>query len=84
MRLCASCHGAGAQGDVLLAAQLAARPADFTREGWRHLRADETDRVTALARIIKFGVPGTAMAGREYLSDDAVVKLARYVLSLHR
>ena len=83
-RLCAACHGAEGRGDGRLAGQLAVRPPDFRNEAWRHVRAEGRERVIALARIIKFGVPGTAMAGREYLDDDTVVMLARYVMASHR
>jgi hypothetical protein len=40
------------------------------------------ERELHLARLIKFGVPGTAMAGREYLPDEDVVSLARFVAGL--
>ena len=83
IQLCASCHGPDAHGDGPLAAQLAVRPPDFTREPWRHLRADEPARTIAVARIIKFGLAGTPMAGREYLDDESVTMLARYVEAMH-
>jgi cytochrome c oxidase cbb3-type subunit 2 len=83
-QLCASCHGLGAQGDGPLAAQLTMKPPDFTRDAWRHLRADEPARTVTVARIIKFGLAGTPMAGREYLDDAAITMLARYVEALHR
>lgn len=74
-QLCASCHGASGRGDGLVAGRLAGRPADLTRA--------EMDRdEVRLARIIKFGRPGTAMAGRESLDDARVVSLARYVARL--
>ncbi len=84
VRLCASCHGPEFRGDGMLAGQLALKPPDFTREAWRQVRADEPDRVLALTRIIKFGVPGTPMAGREYLDDATAVMLARHVEALSR
>lgn len=83
-QLCASCHGAKGQGDGPLVGQLAFKPPDFSRDAWRHLRADDPDRTIALSRIIKFGLPGTAMAGREYLDDKTVLMLAHYVVELHR
>jgi cytochrome c oxidase cbb3-type subunit 2 len=51
---------------------------------WRHLPEGLTpqERELHLARLIKFGVPGTAMAGREYLPDEDVVSLARFVAGL--
>lgn len=74
-RLCAQCHGEGGRGDGPAAAKLAARPADLTRAG---MDRDEE----RLARLIKFGRPGTAMAGHEALADETVVSLARYVAGL--
>ena len=83
-QLCVSCHGPAGHGDGPVAGQLSRRPPDFSREPWRHVRPAELATPEALARIIKFGVPGTAMAGHEYLDDATVVLLARYAASLHR
>lgn len=82
-RLCAECHGAAGHGDGPLAARLEVAPPDFGRATWRRVTAAPPDRELAVARIIKFGVPGTPMAGREYLDDAAVISLARYVIDLH-
>jgi hypothetical protein len=48
------------------------------------VRGDDPDLPLALARLIKFGLPATAMAGHEYLDDATVVSLAQYVQALHR
>ncbi len=82
LRLCSSCHGETGRGDGPLAGRLGVRPPDWNRDGWRHARSD-TDIETQLARIIKFGLPGLAMAGHEYLPDAEVVGLARFVKTLH-
>ena len=79
--LCAPCHGAGGQGDGPLAGRLGAPPPDFSRGAWRYVRDD--DEVLALMRIVKFGVPGTAMAGHEYLRDEEVFALALHAQALH-
>ncbi len=84
LRLCAPCHGPEGRGDGPLAAQLGSPPPDFTRGGWRRVRGDDPDLPLALARLIKFGLPATAMAGHEYLDDATVVSLAQYVQALHR
>jgi mono/diheme cytochrome c family protein len=73
-RVCAQCHGDTGRGDGPLAGRLPARPADLTKSAM----TDELE----LARIIKFGRPGTAMAGHESLDDAAVVSLASHVRSL--
>jgi cytochrome c oxidase cbb3-type subunit 2 len=56
-------------------------PPDFSRGGWRV--ANPADLELTVERIIKFGVPGTAMAGHEYLQDKEVLSLARIVENLH-
>lgn len=83
LRLCAGCHGPEGRGDGPLASRLSGPPPDFQRSPWRRLSPDEPDPARALARLIKFGIPGTAMAGHEYLGDEAVVSLARHVQGLH-
>lgn len=77
--LCAPCHGKDGLGNGPLARFLAVPPPDFS-SGWRRPPGSDDDGV---ARIIKFGLPGTAMAGHETLSDAEVVSLARLVKSLH-
>ncbi len=83
-QLCAACHGPEAHGDGPLAASLSIKPPDFSRDPWRRISADEPNRLFALARIIKFGVPGTPMAGHEYLDDATVIALARLLEGRHR
>ncbi len=81
---CASCHGAAGLGDGPAAAALANQPRNLVADAWRRIPAG-TDLVTerlALARLIKFGVLGTAMAGHEYLDDDTVLSLATYLQTL--
>lgn len=81
-RLCAACHGPTGRGDGPLAAQLASPPPDFTA-GWRRLDPADPEFGEKLARLIKFGLPGTAMAGHETLADRDVLSLAAYVQTLH-
>ena len=83
-QLCAPCHGDAGRGDGALAARLAQRPPDLVHRPWRHLPdgLNAPERELHLARLIKFGLPGTAMAGREYLPDEDVVSLARFVAAL--
>jgi len=84
-QLCASCHGADGRGDGPMAASLSQRPPNFKNSAWRHVQPGlpAADRELALARIIKFGVPGTMMAGHESLDDATVVALARTVDAMH-
>jgi mono/diheme cytochrome c family protein len=82
-RWCAACHGTAGRGDGPLATRLSVRPPDWSRESWRRIAPDETDVETALARLIKFGLPGSPMAGHEYFSDAEIVSLARTVEGMH-
>lgn len=77
--LCASCHGLEGRGDGELANQLLDKPSDFVKRPLRHVNTNGSESLIALSRIIKFGLPGTPMAGHEYLDDSIVVMLARYV-----
>ena len=86
LQWCASCHGVDGRGQGAVAARLPALPRNLVAEAWRFLEpatnAAEERRV--LARAIKYGVPGTTMAGHEYLTDAEVVALAQYVQGLRQ
>jgi len=81
---CAGCHGTGARGDGPVAVRLSVPPRNLVEDTWRHIPAgsDPVAERLGLARLIKFGVPGTAMAGREYLDDESVLSLAAYLQTL--
>ncbi len=81
--LCTSCHGSDARGHGALADKLAAPPADLV--AGPHPRTTRTGAATTaaeLTRVIRFGVPGTAMAGHETLSDEEIAALTAYVAGL--
>jgi cytochrome c oxidase cbb3-type subunit 2 len=80
-RLCVGCHGELALGNGALATQLSVRPANLV-EPWK--RVQTKDEFNSLCRVIKFGIVGTPMAGREYLSDEEIVSIATYVQSLRQ
>lgn len=84
MQWCAPCHGPGGRGDGPVAARLSVPPRDLVAAPWRLVgkAAGEAAERLALERTIKFGLPGTPMAGREYLSDSDVSALATYVRTL--
>lgn len=86
LAFCAGCHGADGRGDGRLAMLLPVPPRDLVAGAWVYQPADAgpADARLALARLIKFGVPGSTMAGHEYLSDDEVLALADYVRNLRR
>lgn len=80
---CAPCHGPAGGGDGPLAARLAAPPPDWRGAAWRHVPPGPGAEA-ALARIIKFGLPGLAMAGHEVLGDSQLRGLARHAESLRQ
>lgn len=80
---CAACHGADGRGGGSVARMLSVKPPDFSSKTWRHLPPDQIDRTILVERMIKFGLLGTTMAGREYLADDTIVELARLVEAMH-
>jgi cytochrome c oxidase cbb3-type subunit 2 len=83
-QLCIGCHGEKGEGNGPLAAKLLLRPPNFSNDAWRHVSVSEPEPLVALARIVKYGLAGGAMAGHEYLSDGDTVGLAAYVQSLHK
>jgi cytochrome c oxidase cbb3-type subunit 2 len=82
---CAVCHGDAGRGDGPAAASLAIKPRDLVEDNWRYVPAggDAVAERLALARVIKFGLPATVMAGREYLNDDTILSLVAYLQTLH-
>ncbi len=77
--LCAACHGASGRGDGPLAAHFPQPALDLTRE--RLNRVADRD-LAGLARLIRWGAPGTAMAGHETLSQHEIAGLAAAVAAL--
>jgi cytochrome c oxidase cbb3-type subunit 2 len=83
VKLCAPCHGESGRGDGAVAAKLSARPPDWSQAAWRFVPQGVAFE-PALARTIRFGLPGLAMAGHECLTDREVIGLVRFVQTLHR
>lgn len=81
-RHCAACHGPEGTGNGPLARQFIRPPANL-RDGpflWSRI-ADESTPLP-IARIVKFGIPGTDMPGHETLPDADIHALATEVLRL--
>lgn len=78
---CVQCHGAEGRGDGPLVSRFLVPPPDWSRDAWRRVPHGD---VTGLARVIKFGLPGTAMAGHEAFADAEILGLARHVKLLHK
>jgi len=81
LRLCSACHGSAGRGDGVIAHLLETVPSDWAGSPKRRPASGE-DELLFLCRLIKFGLPGTAMAGHEYLRDDEIAGLARVVQNL--
>jgi len=82
-RLCTACHGAGGRGDGALAGSLSKRPANLA-EGPMLWTAGTELLELRIARVVKFGVPGTDMPGHEVLTDAQVLALTDHVLRLRQ
>ena len=80
-RYCATCHTA--TGATFLRWQVSfSHPAtDLTRGPYRTLHLDASPAPLALqiARIAKFGIPGTDMPGHEYLPDEQISSIALWL-----
>jgi len=72
---------AGRRGDGALAAGLSKRPANLA-DGPFLWTAGSDSLDLRIARVVKFGIPGTDMPGHEVLSDAEVLALTDQVLSL--
>ena len=77
-RHCAICHGPVGHGDGKLAPLLAKAPADLDFGPFIWTPAGP-DLETRIARVIKYGIPGTDMPGHETLSDAQVMAVASYI-----
>lgn len=81
-RSCRSCHGKDGRGDGPLAGLWSRSPANLVDGPFPY--SESPGRRKKLARIIKFGLPGTDMPGHEVLSDEELNALTNFVLSLRR
>jgi len=75
---CSPCHGISSRGDGPLAEVLAVKPRDLLGDDWIFVNGSENEE-KGLARVIKFGVPGTNMPGHESYSDEEVMGLVNYI-----
>lgn len=84
--LCSPCHGPAGRGDGPLAASFPAISIDLAKPKLFHVaeRAPGEPDPEGLARVIRWGAPGTAMAGHETLPDGEVEALVAQVLALRR
>ncbi len=78
---CAACHGEGGLGDGPLAKRLSKPPANLVKGPFLWTPPGE-DLGTRVARVIKFGVPGSDMPGHEVMTDAQIMSLKDEVLGL--
>lgn len=78
-RHCATCHEAG--GRTRWEAHFKRLPPDLSVGPYFHLASsdDDAQRRDRLAHIVKFGIPGTDMPGHEYLSDNEIASISRWL-----
>jgi mono/diheme cytochrome c family protein/uncharacterized membrane protein (GlpM family) len=81
MKHCVVCHGPAGTGDGPVAFDLVRKPANLAAGpfAWTPSGVDLDLRV---ARVIKFGIPGTDMPGHEVLADSQILALKDYILDL--
>jgi len=84
-RHCAQCHGTDGTGNGILTRELAPwQPRNLRLAEWTQLtrHTDVHRERVELARVIKFGILGTPMAGHETWGDHELLSIAKYVQSL--
>lgn len=78
---CAVCHGNGGRGDGRYAKQIGDPYLNLSKPGFHSVPPDALEE-PALARIVRYGLPPTAMPGHEWLADQQIADLVAYVLTL--
>jgi cytochrome c oxidase cbb3-type subunit 2 len=78
---CAVCHGSEGRGNGGLSEKFPTPPSNLV-DGPFAWTAPGPDLETRIARVIKFGIPGTAMAGHETMNDAQVNALVAEVRRL--
>jgi cbb3-type cytochrome oxidase cytochrome c subunit len=81
---CATCHAADGAVRQKWGADFKTLPPDLATAPLLPQASSPTLRQNLIAKIIKFGIPGTSMAGHEYLPDAQVEAIARWVMSTRR
>ena len=78
---CAICHQRGADTESRFHVRFKKPPPDLFRSNLTYAPATLPIeiRLEQIARIIKFGLPGTDMPGHEYMPDHEIIALARHL-----
>ncbi len=80
-RFCATCHDAHGRTRMAWQASFKRLPPDLSRGPFFYLPPPgmEEERMDRLAQIARFGLPGTAMPGHEYLSDREIASISLWL-----
>ena len=81
--LCSACHGESGRGDGVLAAGLSKRPANLANGPFLWTAGTESLELR-IARVVKFGLPGTDMPGHELLKDAELLAITDHVRLLRK
>lgn len=78
---CATCHDANGATRLKWQSQFTESPAILKAGTLQtgQTEASQSEHIDHLAQIIKFGIPGSDMAGHEYLSDHDIASLALWL-----
>ena len=78
---CATCHASDGAARSRWSASFHSLPPDLVRDRMRHIATDATTTELRMdiARIAKFGLKRTDMAGHEYLPDEQIVAIADFI-----
>jgi cytochrome c oxidase cbb3-type subunit 2 len=79
---CATCHASDGAARSRWSASFRSLPPDLVRDRMRHIAADATptELRADIARIAKFGLKRSDMAGHEYLPDEQIVAIADFIV----
>ena len=82
---CATCHSASGTVMQRWGENFQHKPQSLIAGRWNQisLNASPAEQQLDLARIIKFGMPGTDMPGHEYLPDAQIAAMARWIVQTH-
>lgn len=78
---CAVCHGNDGQGKGALAAKWHKAPSNLAQGPWIWSSPREGEsHAVSIARVIRFGIPGTDMPGHETWTDEQTQAVTEYLL----
>lgn len=81
---CATCHDSNGRTRTTWQALFKRLPPDLRAGPFLHLSAFDSpvERKDRLARIVRFGLPGTDMPGHEYLAESEIISLTEWLVQI--